>query len=94
MIEEVFLNHYEHPVRTSVDYHFMIDVNRDGFAELHASKRTGSGWFEYGLSHEVISSTKDMARQLSDTGYLVVISWGVPDPSFLPRGYAQLRRVK
>lgn len=94
MIEQIVVPSSEHPTRNDAGYHFMIDARRDGTADLLAVKHTGSGWAEHGPADDLIRSVRRQAWELSDAGYRVVISYFLQRGAALPRGRANLRRVK
>lgn len=94
MISEIILvGGAPHPQDDEAGYHFMIDAFVDGTADLLAVKHTGSGWGESGPADDIITAAKQLAWELSDAGYRVVLSYSLPKGVTLRRSSAKLRVV-
>jgi len=93
MIEHIIIPTSEHPERHDADYHFRIDAFSNGTADLLATDH-GGGWGETGPAEDIIRATRRRAWELSDMGRRVVISYFLQRGAALPRGRANLLRVK
>lgn len=93
MIEQIIVPTSDHPERHDADYHFRIDAFSDGTADLLATNH-GGGWVETGPAEDIIRAARQRAWELSDIGRRIVITYCLARGAALPRGRANLRRVK